>query len=145
MFCSDFICCLSLKSLHKFIPLTIIILMISPYVNLSYGICPLNCSLILILIFFEFFFGNTHMNFSFQKDRLQYDLNMTLVRNISLYHLKYWSFGHLMLINRSFVVSLILDGSPMKCLEMKKNYSSHCILYIFPSSSLTISLSSFIL
>ena len=39
---------------------------------------------------------------------------------MSLYRLKSWSLRHLSLINKSIVLSIIFDGSPIKCLEIEK-------------------------
>ena len=39
-------------------------------------------SLILILIFYEKSIGNPEINFSFQNDLLQFDLYITLVKNV---------------------------------------------------------------
>ena len=105
--------------MHKLIPSIITMLIISPYVSLSYGIWPLNYSLILILIFSEKSLGTPKINFSFQKDCLQSDFSMTLVRNMSLYHLKPWNLGHLRLVKRSTILFLIFAGSRMKCFDME--------------------------
>ena len=70
--------------------------------------------------------------------------NSSSTQNISLYHLKSWGFGYSWLVKRYAILSLILDGFPMKCLIVEKIKVAIASSYVFSILFLTISFFEFV-